>query len=153
MKYTTATAEFGLSSTMSGSSVLGDIGSKLSQAAAKAKNWFGGTQKKLGSATTAKSRLMPKVSPNVGAESIARRRAAEEATQKATNTAAMLRTDLTAGLAREINRGSVDRFAGKGAGQTLAQNRSLRIKYTKDPRTGKLVSAAYNRDTYLLVDL
>lgn len=47
-------------------------------------------------------------------------------------------------------------LANAGSGKLtdgLANQQSLRLRYTKDPRTGKLVSAAYNKQLSLLCDL
>lgn len=85
-------------------------------------------------------------------------RLAKEAQQRLNNNfrvkdEAALRTNLTAGSARQINRGAVDRYSKSGSQAIINDNRSLRIKYTKDPRTGKLISAAYKSSISFLCDL
>ena len=166
MKYTTA--DFAMAGGIK-TGVLSRITGQLGNTVAKAKNWLGKTRETkqaLGSATTAKNRLKPQayVSPNAGAEAMARKKYGSVGVEAAPALAstigqrtsdldkslkmrstAALRTDLTAGSARQINRGSADRFAKSGSQANINDNRSLRVKYTKDPRTGKLVGAAYNK--------
>lgn len=177
MKYTT-TADFAMAGTLGGikTGVLSRITGQLGSTVEKAKSWLQKTQQAkqaIGSATIAKQRLKPQpyVSPNAGTEAMARRKYGSVGVEVApplestlgkpnrslTNSknlqsSAQLRNDLTAGSARQINRGSADRFSKAGSQASINDNRSLRVKYTKDPRTGKLVSAAYNKLS-LLCDL
>ena len=151
--------------------ILNRMTGQLGKTVDKAKNWLGKAQKakkEVGSATIAKQRLQ---SPNYKAEQIARRKygtvgvenapALQSTIGKRTSDLdkslklrenAALRTNLTEGSARQVNRGSSDRFSKSGSKASIADNRSLRVKYTKDPRTGKLVGAAYNKLS-LLCDL
>lgn len=154
--------------------VLSRITGQLGSTVDKAKNWLQKakqTKQQIGSATTAKNRLKP-VSPNAGVEEMARRKYGSVGVENAPalkstigqrtpdldkslkmRESAALRTDLTAGSARQINRGSADRFAKSGSQASINDNRSLRVKYTRDPRTGKLVAAAYSTPLSLLCDL
>lgn len=179
MKYTT-TANFAMAGALGGgikTGVLSRITGQLGSTVDKAKSWLQKTQQtkqQIGSATQAKNRLKPQayVSPNASAEAIARRKYGSIGVETAPalastigkktksltdsqnlRSSAALRTDLTAGSARQINRGSADRFSQSGTQASINDNRSLRVKYTKDPRTGKLVSAAYNKQLSLLCDL
>ena len=179
MKYTT-TADFAMAGTLGGgikTGVLSRITGQLGSTVNKAKNWLQKaeqTKQKIGSAAQAKQRLKPQayVSPNAGAEAIARKKYGTVGVEIAPplqstigqrtkslddslklRDRAALRTDLTAGSTRQINRGSVDRFSKAGTQASINDNRSLRVKYTKDPRTGKLVGAAYSRQLSLLCDL
>jgi hypothetical protein len=144
--------------------VLNRMTGQLGKAVDKTKNWLGKAQKakkEVGSAVTAKQRLL---SPNLKVEQMAKRKygtvgveaapALQSTIGKRTSDLdkslkmrdnASMRTSLTQGSARQINRGSADRFSKSGSKASIADNRSLRVKYTKDPRTGKLVSAAYNK--------
>lgn len=173
MKYTT-TANFALAGTADSlkTGILDKLSGKVGSGLQKAKNWFGKAQvakKQVGSATTAKQRLL---SPNYKAEQIARRKygtvgvenapALQSTIGKRTSDLdkslkmrenAALRTNLTEGSARQVNRGSSDRFSKTGTKASINDNRSLRVKYTRDPRTGKLVGAAYNASLSLLCDL
>jgi hypothetical protein len=173
MKYTT-TANFAMAGTAGSlkTGILDKLSGKVGSGLQKAKNWFGKAQvskKEVGSATIAKQRLS---TPNAKAEQIARRKYGTVGVESApalqstigTRTSdldkslklrdnAALRTNLTQGSARQVNRGSNDRFSKSGTKASIADNRSLRIKYTKDPRTGKLVGAAYNKQLSLLCDL
>lgn len=178
MKYTT-TADFAMAGTLGGgikTGVLSRITGQLGSTVNKAKNWLQKaeqTKQKIGSAAQAKQRLKPQayVSPNAGAEAIARKKYGTVGVEiapplqstigKRTSDLdkslkmrenAGLRTTLTQGSARQINRGSADRFSKSGSKASIADNRSLRVKYTKDPRTGKLVGAAYSKLS-LLCDL
>ena len=171
MKYTTA--NFAMAGGIK-TGVLSRITGQLGQTVDKAKNWLGKAKQikqEIGSATVAKNRLKP-MSPNAGTEAMARRKygsigveaapALQSTIGKRTSdldnslkmrSSAALRTDLTAGSAKQINRGSADRFSKAGSQATINDNRSLRVKYTKDPRTGKLISAAYSSNISLLCDL
>lgn len=171
MKYTTA--DFAMAGGIK-TGVLSRITGQLGSTVDKAKNWLQKakqTKQQIGSATTAKNRLKP-VSPNAGVEEMARRKYGSVGVENAPalkstigqrtpdldkslkmRESAALRTDLTAGSARQINRGSADRFAKSGSQASINDNRSLRVKYTRDPRTGKLVGAAYSAPLSLLCDL
>ena len=175
MKYTT-TADFAIAGTMGSikTGVLNRVTGQLGGAVNKAKNWLQKTaeaKQKIGSATVAKQRLLPATNLNAKAEAIARRKYGSVGVENAPSLPstigkrtkslddslkfrgrAELRTNLTQGSARQINRGSVDRFSKTGTKASIADNRSLRLKYTKDPRTGKLVAAAYNSPISLLCD-
>ena len=151
--------------------VLNRMTGQLGKAVDKTKNWLGKAQKakkEVGSATIAKQRLQ---TPNAKAEQLARRKYGTTGVENAPSLQstigkrtsdldkslkmrenAGLRTSLTQGSARQINRGSADRFSKSGSKASIADNRSLRVKYTKDPRTGKLVGAAYSKLS-LLCDL
>lgn len=171
MKYTT-TANFAMAGALGGgikTGVLSRITGQLGSTVDKAKNWLQKakqTKQQVGSATQAKNRLKPQayVSPNAGAEAIARKKYGTVGVEIAPplqstigqrtkslddslklRDRAALRTDLTAGAARQINRGSADRFAKSGSQASINDNRSLRVKYTKDPRTGRLVGAVYSK--------
>lgn len=146
------------------SGILNKITGQVGNAVNKTKNWLGKAKQakqEVKSATVAKQRLL---SPNAKAEQIARKKygtvgvesapALQSTIGKRTvdldkslkmRDNANMRTNLTQGSARQINRGSADRFSKSGTQASIADNRSLRVKYTKDPRTGKLVSAAYNK--------
>jgi len=156
--------------------VINRVTGNLGRTVDRAKSWLqkAGTKKQQlqGSAQTAKQRLMPRTSPNAAVEEMARRKygsvGVENAPafnstigQKTPDLArsmdlrerAGLRTNLTEGAARQINRGSADRFSSSGTQASINDNRTLRVKYTRDPRTGKLVSAAYSTPISLLCDL
>jgi len=176
MKYTT-TAEFGLVGTMGGlkTGVLSKVTGQLGSTVNKAKSWLQNTQKAkqdIGSAIIAKKRLLPPVSLNAKAEAMALKKygsvgvenapALQSTIGKKTKSLgdslhlqgkAALRTDLTAGSARQVNRGSSDRFSKSSSKAGIADNRSLRLKYTKDPRTGKLISSAYSNSISFLCDI
>lgn len=173
MKYTT-TAEFGLAGTMN-TGVLNKMTGQLGSTVNKAKSWLQNAQKtkqEIGSAIIAKKRLLPQQSLNAKAEAMAFKKYGSAGVENAPalqstlgkktkslgdslnlQSKAALRTDLTAGSARQVNRGSSDRFSKSGTKASVADNRSLRLKYTKDPRTGKLVSAAYNTSISFLCDI
>ncbi len=171
------TANFAMAGALPGikTGVLSRVTGQLGSTVDKAKNWLQKAQKAKqevqGSAAVAKQRLKP-MSPNAQAEAMARRKygsvgvenapALQSTIGKRTSDLdkslklrenAALRTNLTEGSARQINRGSSDRFAKSGSQASIADNRTLRVKYTKDPRTGRLVAAAYSRPISFLCDL
>lgn len=162
MRYTT-TANFALSGINSG--VLSKITGDLGQTVQKAKNWLQKAgQAKQEVAATGKRIITPSpyapqlnkvVKPSSYDEAV---RLAKESQQRLNKNfrvkdEAALRTNLTAGSARQINRGAVDRYSKSGSKATINDNRSLRLKYTRDPVTGALVSAAYKSPISFLCDL
>lgn len=173
MKYTT-TANFAMAGGIK-TGVLSRITGQLGQTVAKAKNWLGKTREAkqaLGSATTAKNRLKPQayVSPNAGAEAMARRKYGESlglAEAQAKKTQALNTANTQASQALGVNTRnnnyqyaknaqSKGVLANAGTGKLtdgLANQQSLRLRYTKDPRTGKLVGSAYSKQLSLLCDL
>jgi hypothetical protein len=158
MRYTT-TANFAMAGSIK-TGVLSRITGQLGSTVDKAKNWLqkaqktkqqvGAVKQKPTFAEIAKQRygsagveIAPSLPSTIGKKP-ARNDLAERAA---------LRTKLTEGSARQINRGSVDRYSKSGSQARINDNRTLRLKYTKDPRTGRLVSAAYNASLSLLCDL
>lgn len=166
MRYTT-TANFAMAGTMGGlkSGVLSKITGDLGQTVQKAKNWLQKAgQAKQEVAATGKRIITPSpyapqlnkvVKPSSYDEAV---RLAKEAQQRLNKNfrvkdEAALRTNLTAGAARQINRGAVDSYSKSGSKAIINDNRSLRLKYTRDPVTGALVSAAYKSPISFLCDL
>lgn len=176
MKYTT-TANFSMVGTAGSltTGVLDKLTGKVSSGLAKARNWVSNAQKakqEVGTAAVAKQRLMPRTSPNAAVEAMAKRKYGSVGVETApslqstigTKTKSLadsqklrehaaLRSNLTHGSAKQINRTSADRFSRGDSKSAIADNRSLRVKYTKDPRTGKLVSAAYKSSISFLCDI
>lgn len=174
MKYTT-TANFAMAGALGGgikTGVLSRITGQLGSTVDKAKSWLQKTQQtkqQIGSATQAKNRLKPQayVSPNASAEAIARRKYGEASglAAKKTQTLNTANTQASQTLSantRNNNYQYAKNAQTKGvlanAGSSkltdgLANQQSLRLRYTKDPRTGKLVSAAYSKQLSLLCDL
>lgn len=176
MKYTTA--DFAMAGALGGginTGIINRVTGNLGRTVDRAKSWLqkAGTKKQQiqGSAQTAKNRLKPG-SPNAAVEEMARRKYGSVGVENAPSfnstigqktpdlarsmdlrERAGLRTNLTEGAARQINRGSADRFSSSGTQASINDNRTLRVKYTRDPRTGKLVSAAYSTPISLLCDL
>lgn len=159
MKYTTA--DFAMAGGIK-TGVLSRITGQLGNTVAKAKNWLGKTRETkqaLGSATTAKNRLKPQayVSPNAGAEAMARRKYGESlGLAEAQASQSLNASTRNNNYQYAKNAQSKGILANAGTGKLtdgLANQQSLRLRYTKDPRTGKLVGSAYSKQLSLLCDL